>query len=94
MKTAAQIIKEFMEHKNGSLKDTLEAYELTDEDITVCLYDEEEQSLINISEDQTKEQPIQLWYSITNNKPYGVFTHLGHEKIENNMREERLKAIA
>lgn len=88
MKAATQIIKEFMEHKNGSLKDTLEAYELTTDDIWVYLYNEEEQSLINISEDQTKEQPIQLWYSITNNKPYGVFTHLGHEKIVNNMREK------
>ena len=58
MKTAAQIINEVMNHENGKLKQSLELYDLTINDIGVYLYDEDKQTLQNINEGKSESFPL------------------------------------
>ena len=71
MKTANDIIEIFL-NVNDKLKNALEVYELTIDDVGVLLYDEKNQQLQKIDYSE-HNQPIQLWYSITNDKPYSLF---------------------
>lgn len=93
MKTAAQIINEVMSHENGKLKQSLELYDLSINDIGVYIYDEDKQTLQNINDDKSESFPLQIWYEIKKNKIHSLITNYTHEKIENHTRTKRLEKI-
>ena len=69
----------------------LEYYNLTTDDVGLCLFDEDKY-IIDILKGENA--PVMLWYSIQKNNVIHISTDLDHQKINNDeVRAKRLELL-
>lgn len=76
---ADEIREQALAHKNGKLKQTLEDYNLTINDVGVFFYDEDTQMLEPVED---RSYPVNLCYSVNQEKVTGMYFNFEHTKIQ------------
>ncbi len=84
-------INEIIKKEAARFNPNLEYYNLTFDDVGLCLFDEDKYTIDIL---KGENDPVMLWYSIQKNNVIHISTDLDHKKINNDeVRAKRLELL-
>ena len=84
-------INEIIKKEAARFNPNLEYYNLTIDDVGLCLFDEDKYTVDIL---KGENAPVMLWYSIQENKAIHISTDFDHQKINNDeVRAKRLELL-
>ena len=84
-------INEIIKKEAARFNPNLEYYNLTFDDVGLCLFDEDKYTIDIL---KGENAPVMLWYSIQENKVIHISTDFDHQKINNDeVRAKRLELL-